>query len=101
MLSSVQLSLMMGPVFPLPVPRVVLDALSEVEVKVEDVGSSGFQLVFSIDKQSPLQILFLLTGGLPLLFMRVVLGGHRQRRRQRTDGRRDHQQPDLSRRQGI
>ncbi len=73
MLSSVQLSLMMGPVFPLPVPRVVLDALSEVEVKVEDVGSSGFQLVFSIDKQSPLQILFLLTGGLPLLFMRVVL----------------------------
>ena len=73
MLNSVQLSLMMGPVFPLPVPRVVLDALSEVEVKVEDVGSSGFQLVFSIDKQSPLQILFLLTGGLPLLFMRVVL----------------------------
>jgi hypothetical protein len=51
----------------------VLDALAEVEVKVEDVGTSGFQLTFSIDKQSPLQILFLLTGGLPLLFMRVVL----------------------------
>ena len=28
---------------------------------------------FSIDKQSPLQILFLLTGGMPLLFMRVIL----------------------------
>src|SRR5580700_8819884 len=73
MLDSVQLSLMMGPVVPLTVPRVVLDSLSEVEVKTEDVGPSGFQLVFSIDKQSPLQILFLLTGGLPLLFMRVVL----------------------------
>src|SRR5580700_6890498 len=73
MLDSVQLSLMMGPIFPLQVPRVVLDALAEVEVTVEDVGPSGFQLVFSIDKQSPLQILFLLTGGLPLLFMRVVL----------------------------
>jgi hypothetical protein len=72
-LSSVQLSLMMGPVFPLPVPRAALDALAEVEVKVEDVGTSGFQLIFSIDKQSPLQILFLLTGGMPLLFMRVVL----------------------------
>ena len=54
-------------------PRVVLDALAEVEVQVEDVGQSGFQLTFSIDKQSPLQILFLLTGGLPLLFMRVIL----------------------------
>ena len=73
MLKSVQLSLMMGPAFPMIVPRAALDALASVEVKVEDVGMSGFQLVFSIDKQSPLNILFLLTGGMPLLFMRVVL----------------------------
>lgn len=73
MLDSVQLSLMMGPIIPLPVPRAVLDALAEVEVHVEDVGTSGFQLTFSIDKQSPLQILFLLSGGMPLLFMRVIL----------------------------
>ncbi|MGA8572448.1 MAG: hypothetical protein ACLP7A_05370 [Desulfobaccales bacterium] len=73
MLDSVQLTLMIGPIFPMTVPRVVLDSLASVEVKVEDVGTSGFQLVFSIDKQSPLQILFLLTGGLPLLFMRVVV----------------------------
>lgn len=73
LLKSVQLTLMMGPVIPVTVPRVVLDSLAEVEVKVEDVGASGFQLIFSIDKQSPLQILFLLTGGLPLLFMRVIL----------------------------
>lgn len=73
LLKSVQLTLLMGPVLPVPVPRAVLDALVEVEVKVEDVGASGFQLVFSIDKQSPLQILFLLTGGMPLLFMRVIL----------------------------
>lgn len=73
MLDSVQLTLMIGPIFPMTVPRVVLDSLASVEVKVEDVGTSGFQLVFSIDKQSPLQILFLLTGGLPLLFIRVVV----------------------------
>jgi hypothetical protein len=72
-LSSVQLSLMIGPIIPLTVPREALDALVSVEVKVEDVGTSGFQLVFSIDKQSPLQILFLLGGGSPLLFMRVVI----------------------------
>lgn len=63
----------MGPLIVVPVPRVVLDSLASVEVKVEDIGQSGFQLVFSIDKQSPLQILFLLTGGLPLLFMRCIL----------------------------
>src|ERR1700738_1197240 len=73
MLKSVQLSLMIGPIVPMTVPRVVLDSLASVEVKVEDVGTSGFQLIFSIDKQSPLQILFLLTGGSPILFMRVVV----------------------------
>jgi len=72
-LEDVQLSLQIGPIVPIPVPRPVLDALAQVEVTVQDVGNSGFQLTFSIDKQSPLQLLFLLTGGAPLLFMRVVL----------------------------
>ena len=73
MLDSVQLRLLIGPIVPLTPPRAVMDALTEVEVKVVDVGQSGFKLTFSIDKQSPLQILFLLTGGMPLLFMRVVI----------------------------
>jgi hypothetical protein len=73
MIESVQLTLLMGQVIPLPVPRFMLDALSGIEVTVKDVGTTGFQLTFSIDKQSPLQILFLLTGGQPLLFMRVVI----------------------------
>src|ERR1700746_1525006 len=73
MLKRVQLSLLMGPVVPLTVPRAVLDALAEGGVKVVDVGTSGVKLTFSVDKQSPLQILFLLSGGMPLLFMRVVL----------------------------
>jgi hypothetical protein len=64
---------MMGPIIPVTVPRAVLDSLASVEVKTDDVGPSGFQLAFSIDKQSPLQILFLLTGGMPLLFMRCVI----------------------------
>jgi hypothetical protein len=73
MLNSVELSLMMGPLFPSPVSRDVLDSLVSVEVTVNDVGTSGFQLTFSIDKRSPLQILFLLAGGGPMLFMRVVV----------------------------
>jgi hypothetical protein len=73
MLDSVQLRLFIGPIIPLTPPRAVMDALTEVEVQVVDVGQCGFKLTFSIDKQSPLNILFLLTGGLPLLFMRVVI----------------------------
>jgi hypothetical protein len=64
---------MIGPVIPLTPPREVMDAFVGATVTVNDVGDSGFQLDFSIDKRSPLQILFLLTGGAPLLFMRVVL----------------------------
>jgi hypothetical protein len=64
---------MIGPFVPATPPRPVMDALESVEVTVDDVGASGFQLVFSIDKESPLQILFLLTGGLPLLFMRCIV----------------------------
>ena len=73
MLDSVQLRLLIGPFIPLTPPREVMDALTDVEVKVVDVGQSGFKLTFTIDKQSPLNILFLLTGGMPLLFMRVVI----------------------------
>jgi hypothetical protein len=73
MLKDVQLRLMIGPFVPATPPRAVMDALAGVEVTVNDVGVSGFQIKFSIDKQSPLQILFLLTGGAPLLFMRVVV----------------------------
>jgi hypothetical protein len=73
LLSSVQLTLMMGPVIAVPVPSTVLESLASAEVHIVDVGTSGFELTFSIDKQSPLQILFLLTGGQPLLFMRCIL----------------------------
>ena len=73
MLSSVQLTLMMGPIIAVPVPSSVLESLASVEVSIHDVEPSGFKLSFSIDKQSPLQILFLLTGGMPLLFMRTIL----------------------------
>ncbi len=73
MLKSVQLSLMMGPFIPVTVPRAVLDALAEVEVTVDDVGTSGFQLTFSVDKNTSTQVLMTLTGAVPGIFMRVVL----------------------------
>ena len=73
MLRDVQLHLLTGPLVPLTAPRAVMDALAEVEVDVDDIGQSGFKLTFSVDKQSPLQILFLLTGGATPIFLRVVI----------------------------
>lgn len=73
MLKSVQLSLMMGPFIPVTVPRSMLDALAEAEVTVDDVGTSGFQLTFSVDKNTSTQVLMTLTGAVPGIFMRVVL----------------------------
>ncbi len=73
MLSSVQFRLMMGPVIAVPVPSSVLECLAEVEVTTHDIEPSGFRLTFSVDKQSPLNVIFLITGGLPLLFMRCIL----------------------------
>ena len=64
---------MMGPIVPSPVSSNIIESLAEAEVHIDDVGQSGFQLTFSITKQSPLQTLFILSGAVPLLYMRVVL----------------------------
>ena len=74
MIKGVQLTLMVGPAVPVPVPRVVLHALQSVEVTVNDTGPSVFQLQFSIGKRSPLETLFLLSAGaVPLPILRVVV----------------------------
>ncbi|WP_431066966.1 hypothetical protein [Methylotuvimicrobium sp.] len=73
MLKDVHLSLMIGPVVPIPATRVVMEHLDSIEVTVKDKGPSAFQISFGLSNKSPLQILFLLSGGKPLLFMRVVI----------------------------
>jgi hypothetical protein len=62
-LDGVQLTLLIGPAVPLPVPREVLEALVSVQVVSRSDGPSGFQLEFTLAKNSPLQIAFLLAGG--------------------------------------
>ena len=46
MLKGMHLTLLVGPVVPLPVPQVVLDALTGIEVTNNTEGPSGFQLTF-------------------------------------------------------
>jgi hypothetical protein len=60
---GIQMTLMMGPVIPLPAPRVVLDALSSVEVRTSDGAASGFQLIFQFTSKSELNTIFLIAAG--------------------------------------
>ncbi len=74
MASPVRLSLMIGPAVPVPVPQAVLDALVRVTVMTStDEQASGFELTFSLSKRSPLQTLFLLSGGAGIPLVRVVI----------------------------
>lgn len=74
MLKGVNLSLMIGPLVPIPAPRVVIEALNDVTVTNNDVGKSGFQLSFTLSTNSPLHTLFLLSaGGSPLPILRVIV----------------------------
>jgi hypothetical protein len=70
---GVNLTLMIGPGVPVPVPLAVLDALDSVKVISKATGTSGFELVFKIDVQSPLQTLFLVSGGASIPLVRVVI----------------------------
>ncbi|TIC88294.1 hypothetical protein E8D34_04970 [Nocardioides sp. GY 10113] len=70
---GVRLDLMIGPVVPIPAPQVVMDALTGVEVTTTDTGPTLFQLTFTLANRSPLHTLFLLAGGGPVLFLRVIV----------------------------
>ncbi|MDB4891944.1 MAG: hypothetical protein JWL61_3799 [Gemmatimonadetes bacterium] len=63
MISGIQLTLLIGPVVPLPAPRFVLDALQTVKVTTAAGAPSGFELTFTIDARSELNTLFLITAG--------------------------------------
>jgi hypothetical protein len=71
--SGFHLTLMIGPVVPLPVPKEVLDALTSVSVTINSDSTSGFQLEFTLSNNSPLQTLFLLSSGAPIPLVRVVI----------------------------
>ncbi len=73
MLRGVNMSLMIGPAVPVPVPRSVLDALDSVTVTTSTNGPSGFQLAFNLSSRSPLQTLFLLGGGASIPLVRVIV----------------------------
>lgn len=73
MLKGVHLTLLVGPVVPVPVPQIVLDALTQVEVVAPDEAAGAFTLQFSLSVRSPLHTLFLLSGGGVVPLLRVIV----------------------------
>ncbi|KYC37273.1 hypothetical protein WA1_47520 [Scytonema hofmannii PCC 7110] len=73
MLKGINLTLMVGSVVPVPVPQVVLEALTSLSVTTSAEGKSGFQLSFTLSNRSPLQTLFLLSKSSPFPLMRVII----------------------------
>lgn len=72
MVKGIYLTLMVGPVIPVPMPQVVMEALTGVTVKSTTKTASGFDLSFTLSNRSPLHTVFLLAAGsTPLL--RVIL----------------------------
>ena len=73
MLKGVHLTVMVGPVVPVPVPQSVLDALVSVEATSQDEGVGGFALSFTMSNNSILPTLFMVAGGSPIPIVRVVI----------------------------
>ena len=73
MVNGFYLTLMIGPVVPIPVSQKVLDALTAVTVTTNSDSGSGFQLEFTLSNRSPLQTIFLLAGGASIPLVRVVI----------------------------
>jgi hypothetical protein len=74
MANGYYLSLLVGPVVPVPVPREVLDALVSLTVTSSAGQRGGFQLEFMLNNRSPLHTFFLLAAGqTPLIRVMIIV----------------------------
>lgn len=72
MLKGVHITLMIGPAVAVPVPQSVMDALVSIQV-TSGKDRSGFQLTFSVAKESPLLKVMLPAGYFDPVVTRVII----------------------------
>ena len=81
MLPEAKLELWIGPAVPVKATREVIEAVRTVTVTNSAEGPDAFQIGFELSNASPLNILFLVTGGAGIPLVRVVIaitiGGRR------------------------
>lgn len=76
---GIQLTIMIGPVVPIPVPQMVMDALDSVQVTSAAGERSGFQMSLQFSSKSELNTFFIIAGAMnsgpvtpPLRVMLIV-----------------------------
>ncbi|HJV68745.1 hypothetical protein [Ideonella sp.] len=72
MLQGIHLTLMIGPVLPVPAPKAVVDAVQSVQI-TNGKDKSGFQISFAVGKTSPLLTTMLPAGFFDPMSTRVVI----------------------------
>ena len=72
MLKGIHLTLMIGPLVPLPAPQSVVDAVTSIQV-TNGKDKSGFQITFAVSKSSPLLKTMLPAGYFDPMSTRVVV----------------------------
>lgn len=73
MIRQLHLSMLAGPVVPVPVPHAVMDAFQSATITNATGERSGFQIAFSLSTRSPLHTIFVLSGGGAPPLLRVIL----------------------------
>lgn len=63
MAGAIHLSLLIGPIIPIPVPALMIDALDSVTATSSADANSGFQLRFKVNSKSELNTIFLIASG--------------------------------------
>ena len=72
MLDGIHLTLMIGPLLPVPAPKVVIDAVQSVQV-TSGKDKTGIQITFAVSKKSPLLTTMLPAGYFDPMSTRVVI----------------------------
>lgn len=72
MLNGIHLTLMIGPLLPVPAPKVVIDAVQSVQV-TSGKDKTGFQITLAVSKRSPLLTTMLPAGYFDPMVTRVVI----------------------------
>ena len=72
MLRGIHLTLLIGPLVPIPAPQSVMDAVASVQV-TSGKDQSGFQITFAVSKKSPLLTTMLPAGYLDPMVTRVII----------------------------
>ncbi len=63
MAGAIHLSLLIGPIIPIPVPALMIEALDSVTATSSADSNSGFQLRFKVTSKSELNTIFLIAAG--------------------------------------